>query len=245
MRAKRVFRTSRMLLLVSASCGASAQDLGGYYGGMALGGIITNQTSITQADIGKSLTQETKGAAKPADAAEAPRLGYTPSPARRRANMARFVSKLRSGDPQGAAALEQLTASTDLIETIGTELVRYGLRVDDVADAYAVWWVAAWQGWAGDTIDPTRAQLSAVRAQAARVISTTPMFAGANETARQELAESLLVQAALIDAATEQLKTDPTTKPQLRQAMDQAGRSMGLDFTTMRLTTSGFRALSE
>jgi hypothetical protein len=242
MRAKRVFQTSGMLLLVSASCGAAAQDLGGYYGGMALGGLITNQTSITQADIGESLTQETKGAAKPADA---PRLGYTPSPAGRRANMARFVSKLRSGDPQGAAALEQLTASTDLIETIGTELVRYGFRVDDVADAYAVWWVAAWQGWAGDTTDPTRAQLSAVRAQAARAVSTTPGFAGANETGKQELAESLLVQAALIDAATEQLKTDPTTKPQLRQAMDQAGRSMGLNFATMRLTTSGFRAISE
>ena len=55
--------------------------------------------------------------------------------------MAGSVSKLRSGEPQGAAALKQLTASTDLFEAIDTELVRYRLRVDDVAVAYAVWWV--------------------------------------------------------------------------------------------------------
>ena len=245
MRARYFVQLVGTAFLLGATGAAAAQDLGGYYGGMALGGLVTNQTSITQAAIAKSLTKETEGTTQPADAGAAPKLGYTPSPARRRANMARFVSKLRSGDPQGAAALEQLTASTDFIETIGAELARYGLRVDDVADAYAVWWVAAWNGWAGDTSDPTREQLSAVRAQAARAVSATPGFAIANEATRQEMAESLLVQAALIEAATDQLKIDPATKPQLRQAMDQAGRSMGLDFTTMRLAKSGFHTLGE
>jgi hypothetical protein len=244
MRARRILQAFGTCTLVAATGGAAAQDLGGYYGGMAFGGLVTNQTSISQSAIGDSLARETRRPAQPADAGAALKLGYTPSLARRRANLASFVSKLRTGDPQGAAALEQLTASTDLIEAIGGELARYGLRVDDVADAYAAWWVAAWQGWAGDSSDPTRAQLSAVRAQAARALSTTPQFVTPDEATRQELAESLLVQAALIGAMTEQLKTDPATKPQLRQAMDQAGRSMGLDFATMRLTDSGFDAVA-
>lgn len=53
------------------------------------------------------------------------------------------------------------------------------------------------------------------------------------------------MQAALIGNATEQIKTSLVLKPQLRQAMDQAGRSMGLDFSTMRLTVSGFRTKGE
>lgn len=243
MRAIRVLETIGLLLFIGASRVAVAQDLGGYYGGMALGGLIANQTSISQAAIGDNLTREAGRVEKPADATAPARFGYTPSPTRRRANIARFVSKLRSDDPKGAAALEQLTASADIIGAIGGELDRYGLRVDDVADAYAAWWVAAWQGWAGDTGDPTRAHLSAAREQAARALSATPGNASADEATRQELAESLLVQAALISATTEQIKTDPAIRPQLRQAMTQAGRRMGLDFSTMRLTDSGFIAI--
>jgi hypothetical protein len=244
MRAKRMYRVTATLLCVGASSAALAQDLGGYYGGMAMGGLVTNQTNITQSAIGTSLANEAK-TAQPAEAGPAPKLGYTPSLERRRTNLARFVTKLRAGDPKGAAELEQEIASTDIIEAIGAGLVRYGLRVDDVADAYAVWWVAAWQGRAGDTSDPSREQLSAVRAQAARAVSTTPTYASANEATRQELAESLLIQAALIGNATEQIKTNPASKPQLRHAMDQAGRSMGLDFASMRLTATGFRVTGE
>ncbi|SOB78703.1 hypothetical protein SAMN06297144_0172 [Sphingomonas guangdongensis] len=233
------------IIFVGTAGTGAAQDLGGYYGGMAMGGLVTNQTNITQSAIGTRGEQDAAEAAQPSEAETAPPLRYTPSLARRRSNLAGFVARLRAGDPQGATALEQAAASGDLIESIGADLARYGLRIDDVADAYSVWWVNAWLGWAGDTSDQTRAQMAAVRAQAARAVAATPSFANADEAARQEFAESLLVQAALIGAATKQIETDPAMKPQLRQAMAQAGQGMGLDFAAMRLTSSGFRAVGE
>jgi hypothetical protein len=95
-------------------------------------------------------------------------LDFRQTPERTRANLAQFVAKSRTVDPQGAAAMQQLFASTDIIAAMGQELAKYGLRTDNVADCYAVWWVSAWQAANGDTSDITRPTAQATKAQAAR-----------------------------------------------------------------------------
>ncbi|QAY78094.1 hypothetical protein [Sphingosinicella sp. BN140058] len=76
-------------------------------------------------------------------------LRYTPSMARRVANLAGFVSKTRAVDPAGAADLERMFADGDFIEKIGAALAPYGMRVDNLADAYTVYWISAWQATRG------------------------------------------------------------------------------------------------
>ncbi len=167
-------------------------------------------------------------------------LVYRPSLVARKKNLAQFVEKTRAIDSAGAAQLQQMFAQGDMIEQIGKGLAPYGLRTDNVADAYAAWWVNAWQAWAGVTDNGTREQAQAVKQQAARALSATPVFASATDPQKQEMAEALLIQAAMIGAVAEQLKTNPAVKPQIKSAMTHAAKAMGLDFSKMKLTGAGF-----
>lgn len=167
-------------------------------------------------------------------------LRYTPSRTRRTANLSRFVEKSRAADPAGAAQLEQLFASGDIIDKIGGALAQQGMRVDNLADAYAVWWINAWQATRGHNDTTSRETNEAVRDQAARALSASPQLVGAGDAAKQELAESLLIQAAMIDASVEKSKGNPAQMRQIGAAVNQGARRMGLELGTMELTEDGF-----
>jgi hypothetical protein len=167
-------------------------------------------------------------------------LRYTPSRTRRTANLSRFVEKSRAADPAGAAQLEQLFASGDIIDKIGGALAQHGMRVDNLADAYAVWWINAWQATRGHNDKTSRETNEAVRDQAARALSASPQLVEAGDAAKQELAESLLIQAAMIDASVEKSKGNPAQMRQIGAAVNRGARRMGLELGTMELTEEGF-----
>lgn len=167
-------------------------------------------------------------------------LRYSPSKARRTANLARFVEKTRKADPAGAKDLATLFASGDFIEKVARAIAPYDLHVDNVADAYTIWWINAWQATRGRNDTPGPVVKDAVRVQAARALTASPEFAGSGDAAKQELAESLLVQAALIDTAVEQAKGDRRRLDAVGAAVAQGAQGMGLDLSTMELTDQGF-----
>lgn len=167
-------------------------------------------------------------------------LRYVPSPRRRAANLAAFVQKTRRSNPASAAAMEKLFASTDIVEAIGQQLAPLGLRTDDVSDAYAVWWMSAWGAAHGDPGTPSRSTVQAVRAQAARALASASELNRADEATKQEMAEALLVQTALIDGMVEEHGRDPAMKARIASAVRQGARASGLDLNTMRLTEAGF-----
>lgn len=167
-------------------------------------------------------------------------LRYAPSKARRTANLAGFVARSRAADSAGARSLEALFAEGDIIERMGQLLAPHGLRVDDVGDAYAVWWISAWQATRGLTDTPSDSILRAVRAQTGRALATAPELAGAGDGAKQQLAEAMLIQAALLDAAVVQAQGDPTKLRAVATAATQGARGMGLDLAGMELTGAGF-----
>jgi hypothetical protein len=57
-------------------------------------------------------------------------LTFQVSASRREQNLSQFIEKTRATDPQGAAQMAQLFASTDVIDVIGNDIAPYGLRVD-------------------------------------------------------------------------------------------------------------------
>lgn len=171
------------------------------------------------------------------------RLSYPPSLARRRANLAQFVEKSRAADPAGAAKMAQLFASTDVIGMIDKRMrTTYGMRADNVADAYAVWWTGAWIGAQGRSDDPTPGQMAIVRRQAANAIGSVPEFAGATDATKQQFAEALLVQAALIGESVDRYKSDPAMLAKVKAAIKQGARRSRVDLDAMRLTENGFVA---
>lgn len=173
----------------------------------------------------------------PADAAT---LRYAPSKARRATNLAGFVQQTRVVDPGGAAELQKVFAEGDFIERIGALIAPEGLHIDNVADAYALWWITAWQAAHGNNDTPSRAVLGAVRQQAATAVVATGEIARASDAQKQELAEALWVQTALMEVAVEQAKRDPARLRQIGGAVRQGAAGMGLDLDRIDLTPRGF-----
>jgi hypothetical protein len=167
-------------------------------------------------------------------------LTYTASPQRRRANLASFVSKTRQDNPDSAAQMEQLFASTDVLGQIGSAVRPYGYAVDNVGDAYAFWWMTAWEGARGSNRAFSRGEMQAVQAQAHQALSATPAMARASDAEKQEMAEAMWIQAAMIDGMVDLAKQQPELMPQLQQAVRQGARASGVDLDAMQLTPEGF-----
>jgi hypothetical protein len=168
-------------------------------------------------------------------------LNYVPSKTRTRTNLKNFANKTRAVDPAGAAQMEQFFASTDIIGLMGTAIAPYGLRIDNVADAFAVYWINAWEAANGVVgAQETRARVQAVKVQAANGLSQSPEFASASDAQKQEMAEALLVQAALISSAMEAAANDPAKLRAISNAVMQGAAKSGLDLNKMTLTEKGF-----
>ncbi|WP_333572839.1 DUF6683 family protein [Sphingomonas sp.] len=182
--------------------------------------------------------------ARPRPAPDLAALRYTPSKARRTANLAAFVQKTRAVDPKGAADLQKLFAESDFIDKIGAAVAPHGLHIDNVADAYALWWITAWEASRGINDLPDVETLAAVRAQAAGALGATGELDRATDSQKQELAEALWVQTALIDGAMEQAKGDAARLRQIGGAVRQGAQAMGLDLAAIDLTPRGFVPLA-
>jgi hypothetical protein len=169
---------------------------------------------------------------------------YVPSKSRRAANLASFVARSRAVDPKGADDLAKLVASRDLIEEMRAPLAKYGLRIDNLADAYTVWWIGAWQATRGSTDEPSQAATTAVKQQVMRTIASVPEFANANDSLRQSMSEALLMQALLLAAGLEQAKGNAAQTRAIGRAANEGARGMGLDLAAMTLTEEGFKPVN-
>jgi hypothetical protein len=167
-------------------------------------------------------------------------LSYSASAAVRKNNLSNFVKKTRAVDPEGASKMEAMFASTDVIGAIGKGIAPFGLRTNNVADAYTVYWTNAWLGSRGRNDTLSKQQISAVRNQAANALLTTPAFSSASNAQKQEMSEALLVQAALIEAYVDNAKSDPALMTKVKAAIAQGAKGMGLDLYKMTLTSDGF-----
>jgi len=168
------------------------------------------------------------------------RLTYAPSMAQRRRNLAQFVAASRKRDPEGAARLEKVFASQDLIGQINRRTAAYGFRANDVGDAYAAWWLNAWLASRERTDEATPRQIAAVRGQAAAALGSLPQLRTASDAVKQEAAEAYFVQTALIGSYLEQASGRPEQMKRLAAAVREGARAAGMDLTGLELTDGGF-----
>lgn len=226
--------------LLAGASPALAQDLGGALDLGQLGADIGVNRAI-QSRVGQSVQRRSvPNGAVAAPPATSARLTFAPSAEQRRRNLARFVATARQRDPQAAGRLEKLFASQDVIGQINRQISAYGFRTNDVADAYAAWWLNAWLASRGRTDEPTSRQITSVRGQAAAALGALPQMRAANDGAKQEIAEAYLVQTALIGSYLERAKGNPEQMKRLSEAVREGARAAGLDLASMELTDGGF-----
>jgi hypothetical protein len=173
------------------------------------------------------------------------KLVFKPSTAVRQTNLKRFVENIRQNDPAGAVQVKQIFDSTDVINQIGQKMATVGLKSNNLADAYAVYWTNAWLGAHGRSDNLSKAQMMAVRNQVAEVLLKVPQLSAATDTQKQEIAETLLVQALLISISTNGSKSDPVLLAQVQKVIAQGAKSFGLDLYQMTLTAQGFRSATK
>lgn len=160
---------------------------------------------------------------------------------RSRAHLAQFVTKAREQNPAAAADLERTFATMDIIGEAGKGMRAMGLDPHNVADAYALWWVLAWS--AGNQVESPSDALTyqAVQAQARAAFAATPGLAGRSDAEKQQFAEAMIVQGMILDSANDAVRGNPAQMKTLADQAKRGAKEMGLDLSTMVLTSDGFR----
>jgi hypothetical protein len=201
-------------------------------------GIYAMEDAVMEAAQESATHPQARERVTPAPAAG---LRYMPSMARRRANLAMFVERSRKRDPGGAALLQKEIASSDVMAKMEHQLAELGMRSDNVADAYAAWWLNAWLASRQRSDTPTVSQIAAVRVQAARAMASAGVTR-ASDAVKQEMAEANLLQAMLIGSYIERGRGNRDLARRLAAAVREGARLSGLNLDAMDLTESGFRS---
>ncbi|MDT8758167.1 hypothetical protein MZO42_05605 [Sphingomonas psychrotolerans] len=155
-----------------------------------------------------------------------------------RAQFADFVAK---ADPANADRLRQFVARNDLLAAWEKHVAVDGLRRGDVADAMTAYWVQNWQ-IANKVPFAGRAQVQAVRRQIASALAASPAFARLDDGARQEIAETFMLNfvaqgSAYSDAAA---RRDAAAVERLSDAaVARFKKDMQLDLRKLKLTDAG------
>lgn len=164
---------------------------------------------------------------------------FTPSAARTQDNVSRFI-RLSEQAGDGGQLRSYFVAQPTLMGEIAQAMRGANLDPQNVADCYALWWMAVWQAANGVTGDPDSRTVAAVRRQARDVFATTPGFAETSDADRQQYAEALMLQTLLLSAANEQFQGNPAALRQLASSARQGAVASGVDISRMTLTSDGF-----
>lgn len=167
-------------------------------------------------------------------------FSFKPSLEARQRYLRQFVERIRQQDPESAKSLERLIVEHDVIEDLQKNLSTYGLVVNNLVDAYTVWWVSAWFAAQGKLLSLDYQTAQAVKKQATEALINSKAFDKTSDLMKQELAETLFMQAILLEAAVEQAKADPLALYQLSESVKADAKKAGLALETMSLTPQGF-----
>lgn len=166
-------------------------------------------------------------------------IRYQPSMAVRARNMKQLVARLRRVDPASATELERTLASRDVVAETAGLMRPVGLDPNNLADAAATYLVTAYYGVRGST-DGEPTEFKAVSAQIARAVSADPALAGASDALKQEIAESMLINAVLANQAVQAAQKQPAAMPAIKKAIAKGAHSaFGFDLTRMQLGPNG------
>lgn len=167
---------------------------------------------------------------------------FTRNAAAFEAKQQQIVDAYKAQSPQAGAEIEQVFAQ-DILGILAPELKRMGLDSQDMVDMTAAYWVLAWEashGIANTKTDP--ALMQGARRQLAGVMAKNPDLAKLSERDRQDLGDTMLLQALLID-----LRMQAAAKAgaaQTKQMSDviygEASKLLNVDLRKIALTNAGF-----
>ncbi len=146
-------------------------------------GIYAMEESMNSAARETSSTQSDKPK-KPVTNAIAD-LTYRFSAPRRQSFMRDYVSRLKRQNPGNEAMVSQNYEQQDVLGMMDAGLRSYGMNPQNVAHAYATYWVNAWSIANRDYSETSRATMLAVAKQSEAAMSRLAIMANTNDATKQ------------------------------------------------------------
>ncbi len=168
------------------------------------------------------------------------RLGFRPSAERRRATVEAVLRRLPARDAAARAEVRRLLTDPASFTRLDAALRAVGGRSDDVADAFAGYWIVAWYAAHGRDESPDARTFAAVRRQAAAALVGIPQLARSDDAARQQVADANLIQALLIAATLDGQGQNPAARRAIAGQVRRGAAKAGLDLMAITLTPQGF-----
>lgn len=161
----------------------------------------------------------------------------------RTATLNAIVDGLSKDNPAARGELQAALIDQNIFAVLDTAIQKYGLRTNNLADAYTLYWISSWEATHNSMQgESSPAQVKAVKAQVVGFLSNVDALPTMKVTDKQQLSDTLLVNVVLLEMIGESAKANP----QFQQLRSQAGRSgaaaFGLLVDGVTLTESGFTA---
>ena len=240
-------RFAALILLACLAVPASAQDaimalnpttMIGYAG-------TTVGNAYKPRDFGPRLTASARPSAAPRRVTAAQviaRTSYRPDPAIRNRIYARAVEMMAKGGAADAERFRQILMSGKMRNEVAGVLAGYGMSANNLVDTTTLYLAVAWLTTHGNNGAPSAAQLGGLRRQVALAYGSIPQIMAMSNAAKQELAESNILQASLSSTLAEQASKDAATAAKARAVIANWVRaSYSVDLRRVNLTAQGLR----
>ncbi len=178
-------------------------------------------------------------ATPPPSAGSLAQLTFKPSASVRKKVIDEYVKGVKALKPEVGAQMEAGFAKMDVLGEIAKGLAGYGLKADNMADAYAYYFMTAWMGAQGRTDDFTRAQISGVQNMVRTTIASNKELLALEDSKKQFFAESLLLQGLMNDEMTKAVANDAALKTKVMGDLKLAAKELSLDLDAFVLTPAG------
>jgi hypothetical protein len=121
-----------------------------------------------------------------------PQLDFRTSTAVRNSVVKSLIDQTRRGDAEAGRQMEAMFKTGGFVQSIESALRSYGMKPNNLADAYSVWMVNMYSAARGDETPTSPATMRAVRDQVARSFASMPEFISAPDAEKQALSDELL-----------------------------------------------------
>ncbi len=231
-----------LALAVFCMVPASAVQAQGVFDLGALTNTIAGTSGATSGQPAGGLASALSAPPAAVSAADRQKLIYTPSLELRQAGYKKFVETLRPQFPTQADAYQQIFGQMDIIAEMGKGMeTQYGLRLDNMGDAMAAWFVTMWMTSRGRSDDNTREEIASVQKQTEAILAKIPEISKLDNAQKQEFAESLWMNVVSMSIEMEAAKSDPQKLKELQAAAHKTVRdTFKFELGNFELTPNGF-----
>ncbi|NJM50263.1 MAG: hypothetical protein HC843_04720 [Sphingomonadales bacterium] len=183
--------------------------------------------------------QQQAGITTPQKVADISAFNFTPSLELRKSNMSKFIAGMKQLNPEAGAQMEQGLAGIDVMNEMQKTVTPLGLNVNNLADAYVIYFMNAWTGANGITDTPTAAQVAGTKDMVYASFGSSADLAKLSNDDKQNTAEAFILQAVLFDLFAQAAASEPKVKAKVESDIRAGAKTMGIDVDQYAMTPNG------